>query len=92
MQTIGKKITLAHVISAQDPQSFYNLKEKFCKEYGDKIKVSCMSITPVLAGSQNVGGQMAAQLVIIPAIYYELEFNEEEAKQFRLHQSLILKA
>lgn len=83
---LGKKIILAHAISAQDPQSFYNQKEKFLQEYKAKVKKEVISIVPIMVGANT----HAAQLIIVPAAYYELEFTEQEAKEFRLHQSLIL--
>ena len=86
-----EKVILAHAISAQDPQTFYNLKAKFKKEWGMFVKTEVITVTPVMVGAQGSGvGRATAQLIIVPAAYYEIELTEEKAREFRVQQSLMV--
>ena len=76
-------VIIPHIISHQDTQQFYNLLQKFKAD--KKIIREIITTSAVLVGVQ--GG--AANMIIVPSCYLEFETTQEEAKLFRIGQTLI---
>lgn len=93
MQEAAKpKVCIGHVISDQSPEQFRVLLDKFCSNPEYRIIQKHISTTAVMVGMQALGnGRGQANMVIVASAYIEFECTEEAAKQFHLHQSLLVK-
>lgn len=81
---LNPSILILHIVSHQDVGQFQKLLRDLTSKY--EVVTQIISTTPVLINSH--GG--AANMVIIPSAFLEIEFNDaEEARLFRIGQSLI---
>lgn len=86
----NKTVVVAHVIASQDPQDFHRQLTNF--QQGKNVLQVFISTSAVFIGGNQVGGgQLQAQMLIVTSAYIEFECTEEQERQFRVHQSLLIK-
>ena len=83
-----KKIILPHVIASDAPEHFLRDLNNF--KSGKTIVKEIISTSAIIAGVQQAHGGAVGITKIVISAYLEFECTDEEAKQFRLHQSLLM--